>query len=101
MITDIYPNGVHLCKEGKMENKEKAISLAAKLLNISESQVSDYSHTIDGVEALYISIPVKGGDSLIVSYSGEVLYANSSIDYDTHLKEFLKGTRTPLDVFKQ
>lgn len=83
-----------------MENRTAAVSLAAKLLNITECEAADYSHVIDGVDALYFSVPQKGGNSLIVSFSGEVLYANSSISYDEHVKEFLKGTRTPLDAFE-
>lgn len=82
-------------------NQKEAIALAAKLLKISEEDAASYSHVIENVDALYFSIPQKGGDSLIVAASGEVLYANSSVGYDAHLKEFLKGTRTPLEAFSE
>lgn len=79
--------------------REKMIALASKLLKISTQEAEKYCHAIESSDALYFSIPQKGGDSLIVSSSGEVLYANSSVSYDEHLKEFLKGTRTPLEAF--
>lgn len=84
-----------------MIDRAMAISLAAELLELSEDDAAKYSHVIDGVDALYFSVPQKGGDSLIVSASGEVLYADSSIGYDEHLNEFLKGTRTPIEAFKE
>lgn len=80
-------------------DQKAAIALAAKLLKISEEEAESCCHTIENVDALYFSVPQKGGDSLIVAASGEVLYANSSVGYDEHLKEFLKGTRTPLEAF--
>lgn len=83
-----------------MTNNESTIMLAAKLLNITFNEAKEYSHEIDDIDAMYFSVPIKGGDSLIVSYSGEVLYANSSISYDEHLNEFCKGTRTPLEAFQ-
>lgn len=82
-----------------MTINESAIMLASKLLNISVDEAKEYAHEIDGVDAVYFSVPVKGGDSLIVSFTGEVLYANSSVGYDEHLNEFVKGTRTPLEAF--
>lgn len=82
-----------------MLNQEEIILLASKLLKISKEDAAAYSHVIEGIDALYFSIPQKGGASLIVAVSGEVLYANSSVSYDEHLKEFLKGTRTPLEAF--
>ena len=84
-----------------MINTETVIELAARLLNISTSEAKQFSHEIEDIDALYFSIPVKGGDSLIVSYNGEVLYANSSISYDEHLNEFRKGMRTPLEAFQR
>ena len=83
-----------------MTNKESAIKLAAKLLQISIEEANEYGHVIDDIDAMYFSIPIKGGDSLIVSNNGEVLYANSSVSYDDHVNEFHKCTRTPLDAFQ-
>lgn len=78
---------------------EEQIKLAAKLMNISEDDAKKYCHAIEGSDALYFSIPVKGGDSLIVGTDGQVLYANSSVEYERHLEEYKKGTRTPLELF--
>lgn len=76
------------------------IELAMKVLKVSEDEIREYSFDLDNTDAVYISIPKKGGDSLIISTNGELLYANSSVSFDTHLKEFLAGRRTPLNAFE-
>jgi hypothetical protein len=75
------------------------ISLAAKLLRLSEAEVRENSEFIKNNGALYISSGDIGAPSLIVGNDGTVLYADSSIGYARHLEEFEKGTRTPLDSF--
>ena len=76
------------------------ILLAAKLLKLTTAEVQEYSGIIQSSGALYISVPLKGGDSLIVGKDGTVLYANSSVDYDIHVNEFEKGRRTPMEEFE-
>lgn len=76
------------------------IALAAKLLQLSVDDVQENSEVIESNGALYVSLPVKGGESLIVGQDGSALYADSSIGYTRHLQEFMKGTRTPLDAFE-
>ena len=76
------------------------ISLAAKLLQLSVSDIESNSELIESNGALYVSIPIKGGDSLIVAQDGTVLYADSSVGYNRHLLEFESGKRTPAESFK-
>lgn len=77
----------------------KTISLAAKLLKVDEVQLKKYATDLDDMgllDATYYSIPIKGGDSLIVSDNGEVLYANSSVSFEQHIAAYQTGMRTPL-----
>lgn len=80
----------------------KTISLAAKLLKVDEVQLKKHATDLDDMgllDATYYSIPVKGGDSLIVSDIGEVLYANSSVSFESHVAAFKSGIRTPISDF--
>ena len=83
-----------------MDNNEK-VTLAARLLALSVDEVKEHSEVIEKNGALYVSVPTKGGDSLIIDNDGTVLYADSSVGYSRHLKEFESGNRTPLDAFEQ
>ena len=80
-------------------NKENAIKIASKLLKISIEEATEYCHTIDELDALYFSVPIKGGGSLIVDKNNEVLYANSSISYKDHINAYKEGIRTPQEAF--
>ena len=82
-------------------NKAQQIELAAKLLNISVQEANEYHSYIEEDSLVYVSIPEKGGESIIVGKDGDVLYANSSVGYTRHLEEYKKGTRTPIDAFLQ
>lgn len=82
-----------------MLNSAEQRALAMKLLGLSENEVEKYSSIIEENHALYISIPEKGGDSLIVGQDGSVLYADSSVGYSLHIAEFNRGTRTPVEEF--
>ena len=79
--------------------KEQA-ELVAKLLKITEEEAVKYSHDIEGVDAVYVSIPEKGGESMFVSPDLEVLYAISSVSFDQHLEAYKSGMRTPLEAFE-
>lgn len=83
-----------------MLNEMQQIELAAKLLEISIKEASEYHSQIKEDSAIYVSIPEKGGASLIVGQDGEVLYADSSIGYSRHLEEYKKGNRTPIAAFE-
>ena len=82
-------------------NKAQQIELAAKLLNISVDEATEYHSYIEEDSLVYVSIPEKGGESIIVGKDGDVLYADSSVGYTRHLEEYKKGTRTPIDAFTQ
>lgn len=82
-----------------MLEKNKCVELASKLLQISVEEVSQCSGIIEEHNLFYVSIPTKGGSSLIIDENNEVLYADSSIGYTKHLEEYLKGTRTPMELF--
>jgi len=83
-----------------MEQHKRQIELASRLLKLTVEEVNQDSVIIDSNGALYYSKPVKGGNSLIVGKDGSVLYANSSINYDEHMREFENGRRTPLEAFE-
>ena len=82
-----------------MLDEKQQIELAAKLLELTIEQVKEYSAFIENGELLHLSVPEKGGASLIIDKNGEVLYADSSIGFTRHLEEYKKGTRTPLEAF--
>jgi len=84
-----------------MLTKDEQIKLAARLLGCSEDKVSGNCGIIPNLNALYFSDPVRGGDSIIIADDGSVLYANSSIEFDEHLREFEKGRRTSLESFNR
>lgn len=81
-------------------NRTEQISLVARLFQLDEQEVERHSSWIAGMSALYFSEPVMGGRSMLVAPDGNVLFADSSISYDEHLREFEKGTRTPLSDFE-
>lgn len=73
----------------------EAIKLVSKVLQTPFNEIIFYTKKIEN-NLLYISIPVKGGDSIIIDpKTKEYLFAASFIDYDAHLKEFKNGRRTP------
>ena len=79
---------------------EEQMRLAAKLMKLSMEQVKEYSGVIPGCTALYLSVPEKGGGSLIVAADGTVLYAGSSIGFEEHYRTFQKGMRTEPAFFE-
>ena len=100
MIMVMSLNGVSCFERGNYEMTEKEqIALAARLLHLTEEETANYVSCPEGVPAIYISVPVKGGDSLLVGVDGSVLYANSSVRYEDHIEEFKKGRRTPIEAF--
>ena len=78
-------------------NRSEQIALAAELLMISTEQAKNNCGRIDELSAMYFSIPVKGGGSLIIGDDCGVLYADSSVGYKRHVEAFKQGIRTPLE----
>lgn len=81
--------------------QEEQMQLAAKLMKLSMEQVQEYGGTIPGSGAYYLSVPQRGGGSLIVAPDGTVLYAGSAIGFDEHYQAFQKGERTDLSFFDE
>lgn len=81
-----------------MDINEK-YKIAVKLLQIDLETIIENSGEIEDLSALYVSIPEKGGPSLIVGDDGSVLYADSSVGYTRHVEAFRSGTRTPIESF--
>ena len=76
------------------------IEIAAKLFNADVTVLEGCATDIENLNAVYISEKSKGGRSIIVADDGSVLYADSSIPPQEHIKAFIDGIRTPLDVFE-
>ena len=81
--------------------QEAQMQLAAKLMKLSMEQVQEYGGMIPGSGAFYLSVPQRGGGSLIVASDGSVLYAGSAIGFDEHYRAFQKGERTDLSFFDE
>ena len=65
------------------------------MLQTPFNEIIFYTSKIEN-NLLYTSIPVRGGGSVIIDpKTKEYLFTGSIIDFDTHLKEFKNGKRTP------
>lgn len=82
-----------------MDRKEQ-IKLAASLLHWTEEKAEKLCREEKKLDALYFSEGIKGGVSLLVSKSGEVLFADSSISPKDFFEAFAKGIRTAKDLFR-
>lgn len=80
-------------------NFDERMELASKLLRLSIDEVRNYSGTIPGSNDTYLTIPSRGGISLIIGEDGSVLRATSAISFDQHYEAFKTGERTPLSYF--
>ena len=73
----------------------EAIKLSSKVLGAPFTEIIFYINKLDN-GLLYISIPIRGGGSKIIDpKTREYLFAGYIIDFDTHLKKFMSGERTP------
>ena len=79
----------------------KALKVVSEFLKLPLNDIKEYTHKIKNEPTLlYISIPVKGGESLIIDKNTlEFLYANSSVSFERHLEEYKKGTRNKKEDF--
>lgn len=78
---------------------DERVELAARLLRLPLEEARDYSGIIPGSNDLYLSVPTRGGISLIVGEDGSVLRATSAMGFDQHYDAFKRGERTPLSYF--
>lgn len=81
-------------------NKEEQIKLAASLLHWSEEKAQKLCRENKELNALYFCEEIKGGASLLVSKTGEVLFADSSISRKDFFEAFAKGIRTAKELFR-
>jgi hypothetical protein len=106
-IERCYNYNIEKIEEGNViMEKQEQIELAAKLLSLPVKMIEGNCSIIEENGALYFSqafdesgARIRGGDSIIIDKDGTVLYANSSIGYTEHLREFKNGRRTPLESF--
>jgi len=76
-------------------NDIEALNIVSKLLKISFNELVFYTSKLEN-NLLYISIPLRGGGSIIIdSITKEYLFSVSYYDFDEHLEKFLNGERTP------
>ena len=54
---------------------------AAELLELSAETIEKNCRYLEADDALYVSIKVKGGDSLLIGADGAFLYADSSVSF--------------------
>lgn len=80
-------------------NRTEQIQLAASLMKWTEEKAESLCREKKELEALYFCEGGKGGASLLVSKTGEVLYADSSISPEEFFEAFAKGIRTDKSCF--
>ena len=78
-------------------NEQKKLS--AELLNIPLNEVEKCSVFINDVQALFVSVPTKDGQSLLVGNDGAVLYGNSAQSFSELIQSFKAGERTQIEFF--
>jgi hypothetical protein len=78
--------------------QEKALELAAKLLKVDTSELE--SRPLENATGFYAYQPIRGGGALVIANDGSVLFANSSVNPEDHLKAFYEGKRTSPDLFQ-
>ena len=86
---------------GKMENayiSNIRMTTAAKLMHISMQNVVDNSRMIGDI--LYYKNP-KTGEAIIVGDDENVLYADDTIPWISHLEAYEMGNRTPIECFEE
>lgn len=88
--------------DNRILNNEEMKNVGLKFINerlkLTEEELGQLTfHNVEEINALYISLPTKTGFGLIVGNDGQVLYANSSVNPNTHIEEYKKGRRTSLN----
>lgn len=71
----------------------ESIKLASNLLKTPFTEIVFYTRKIDN-GLLYISIPTRCSSIIINPKTKEYLFAEPTIDFDTHFKKFMSGERT-------
>lgn len=84
-----------------MEIKKELFEASAKIIGISIEEAIAYNKVLDNINSIYVWNPIRGGASVIMENESSFLYANSSINFDEHLRAFLSGKRTEAKIFKK
>lgn len=71
----------------------ESIKLASNLLKTPFTEIVFYTRKIDS-GLLYISIPTRCNSIIINPETKKYLFAEPTIDFDTHFKKFMSGERT-------
>lgn len=74
-------------------------TLAAEFLRIPLADTQTNQRNLPQVHATYFWESGRGGGALIVGEDGGVLFANSSVPFDTHIDAFASGRRTDPSAF--
>jgi hypothetical protein len=74
-------------------------TLAAEFLAIPLADAQTNQRDLPGAHATYFWESGRGGGALIVGEDGGVLFANSSVPFDTHVDAFANGRRTDPSAF--
>ena len=83
-----------------MKNTSELLKFAAKVIGISESEISSSWTQFDDIDAIYAWNPIRGGASVIIESKDSFLYATSAVNPDEHKKAFISGRRTDLELFE-
>jgi hypothetical protein len=86
---------------GMIEEHPELIQIAASYLGISLDVASSHCREVEEDGILYVWEPERGGGTLLIGGDGDVLFANSSVNFDDHLQAFRQGKRTDPEKFSQ
>ena len=78
---------------------EEQKQIVKNLVHFNDEEIEKYCKNIDN-KYLGACLPTREGFSLFVDENGDVLFANSSISYETAFLEFKKGRRSNKENFK-
>lgn len=69
------------------------VEIAARVMKVSVDKAEKHCKKLEEHDAYYFWNPIRGGIAVIINSAGEKLGATSSVSFDRHLQEFLKGRR--------
>ena len=82
-----------------MISYEMAVDKASRLLHYSVDDAVRHSEVLPDAIGFRFWVPSRGGGVILMDLEGAVLFANSSLNDDEHLRLFLEGKRTPEELF--
>ncbi|KNY26366.1 hypothetical protein [Pseudobacteroides cellulosolvens] len=84
-----------------MEIKKELFEASAKIIGISIEDAIAHHKVLENINSIYVWNSIRGGAAVIMENEDSFLYANSSINFDEHLRAFLSGKRTEPKMFKK